>query len=55
MIPLLTVERGWIGVGGLVLLLLLEAVCPFRRPVDSTWRRYVINLFIAGSKINHSV
>ena len=37
-----------IGVGGLVLLLLLESVRPFRRPVESRWRRYAINLFIGG-------
>ncbi len=48
-VPLLTVERGWIGVGGFLLLLLLEAVYPFRRPVQARWRRYLINLFIAGS------
>lgn len=49
MVPLLTVERGFIGMGGLALLLLIESVRPFRRPVDSRWRRYVINFFIAGS------
>lgn len=49
MVPLLTAERGWLGIGGVVLLLLLESVQPFRRPVDSRWRRYLINLFIAGS------
>jgi len=49
MVPLLTVERGFIGVGGLCLLLLLESVRPFRRPIESRWRRYAINLFIAGS------
>ena len=49
MVPILTVERCFIGVGGLLLLLLLEAVWPFRRPVDSRWRRYAINFFIIGS------
>ena len=45
----LMVERAIIGIGGFFLLLLLEAVCPFRPPVDSRWRRYAINLFITGS------
>ncbi len=49
MVPLLTIERGFIGVGGLLLLLLLELVWPFRRPVESRRRRYAINFFIAGS------
>jgi len=49
MIPLSTIERGTIGVAGLVLLLLAEALWPFRRAVESRWRRYLINLFIAGS------
>lgn len=49
MVPLLTVERGFIGVGGLVLLLLFESLRPFRRPSEERWRRYAINLFIAGS------
>jgi sterol desaturase/sphingolipid hydroxylase (fatty acid hydroxylase superfamily) len=49
MVPLLTVERGFIGVAGFILLLLLEQVLPFRRPVESRLRRYVINVFIAGS------
>jgi len=49
MVPLLTVERGVIGISGFVLLLLLESVWPFRRPVESRWRRYVINFFIGGS------
>ena len=49
MVPLLTVERGVIGVGGLALLLLAELVWPFRRPVESRWRRYAINFFITGS------
>ena len=49
MVPLLTVERGYIGLAGFFLLLLLEAVWPFKRPVESRWRRYAINLFIAGS------
>jgi len=49
MVPVLTVERGVIGVAGFILLLLLESVRPFRRPVDARWRRYAINLFITGS------
>ena len=49
MVPLLTVERGFIGVGGFILLLLAEQVCPFRRPVDSRFRRYTINIFITAS------
>lgn len=49
MVPLLTVERGFIGVGGLLLLLLIEQVWPFRKSVDSRWRRYIINFFITGS------
>lgn len=49
MAPLLTVERGVIGVGGFILLLLIESVWPFRRPVESRWRRYAINFFIIGS------
>lgn len=49
MAPLLTIERGTIGVAGLVLLLLAEALWPFRRAVESRWRRYLMNLFIAGS------
>jgi len=47
--PVLTVERAVIGIGGFALLLLLEAVRPYRRPVDSRWRRYCINLCILGS------
>ena len=49
MVPLLIAERGVIGIAGLALLLLAESVWPFRQPVESRWRRYVINLFIAGS------
>ena len=49
MVPLLTVERGVIGIGGFILLLLAEAVWPFRKPVESRWRRYAVNLFIATS------
>ena len=49
MVPLLRAERVWIGVGGLALLLLIECVRPFRRPVESRWRRYLINLCITGS------
>ena len=48
-VPLLTLERGYLGVAGFFLVLLLEAVWPFRRPVESRWRRYAINLCIAGS------
>ncbi len=48
-VPVLIVERGVIAFGGLILLLLLESVQPFRRGVESRWRRYAINLFIAGS------
>jgi len=47
--PVLTLERAVIGIGGFILLLLIEAVWPYRRPVDSRWRRYVINLCIIGS------
>lgn len=49
MVPLLTTERAIIGVGGFVLLLLAEAVWPFRKRVDSRLRHYLINLFIGGS------
>ena len=49
MVPLLTVERGFLGVGGFILLLLVENVWPYRRPVESRWKRYTINLFITGS------
>lgn len=49
MVPLLTVERGVIGVGGFMLLLLIESVRPFRQPRDARRRRYAINFFIAGS------
>lgn len=35
--------------GGVILLLLIESVWPFRPRVESRWRRYAINLFIAGS------
>jgi len=45
----LTGERVIIGVGGFVLLLLIESVRPFRAPVDSRWRRYAINGFILSS------
>lgn len=44
-----TGERVIVGVGGFVLLLLIESVRPFRAPVESRWRRYAINLFIGGS------
>ena len=49
MTPLFTAERGLIGVGGLILFVLAESVWPFKQPVDSRWRRYAINLFIASS------
>lgn len=49
MVPLLTVERGVIGVGCFVLLWLVELVRPFKPPVDSRLRRQAINLFIIGS------
>jgi sterol desaturase/sphingolipid hydroxylase (fatty acid hydroxylase superfamily) len=49
MVPLLTVERGFIGVGGFIVLLLAESVWPFKRLEESRWRRYAINLFIGGS------
>lgn len=49
MVPLLTAERGWLGVGGLLLLLLIESARPFRKPIESRWRHYLINLFIGGS------
>jgi sterol desaturase/sphingolipid hydroxylase (fatty acid hydroxylase superfamily) len=49
MVPILTAERGFIGVAGFFLLLLVESLWPCRPAVDSRWRRYVTNLFIAGS------
>jgi len=49
MVPMLMVERSVIGLSGFVLLLLIESAWPFRQPVESRWRRYAINLFIAGS------
>ena len=49
MAPILTVERAFLGVGGFVLLLLLEQLWPFRPQAESRWRRYAINLFITGS------
>jgi len=45
----LALERVVLGLGGFVLLLILETLCPFRRLVESRWHRYVINVFIAGS------
>ena len=45
----LAVARGVIGVGGFILLLLAERVWPFRRPVESRWRRCAVNLFITGA------
>lgn len=49
MVPLLTGERGIIGVGGLVLLLGIEWLWPFRAVCEPRWRRYALNFFIAGS------
>jgi len=49
MVPLLTAERGMLGVGGLVLLLVLENLWPFRRMIVARWQRYALNLFITGS------
>ena len=49
MVPVLTVERGAIGVGVFILLMLVESVSPFRPGVDARWRRTVINVFITGS------
>ncbi|MBI3320122.1 MAG: YbhB/YbcL family Raf kinase inhibitor-like protein [Candidatus Omnitrophica bacterium] len=49
MVPLLTSTRGLIGVGGLLGLLLVEQLRPFRHPVDQRARRYATNLFITGS------
>ena len=49
MVPVFTVERGFIGAAGFILLLLVESVCPFRPRVESRWRRYALNLFIGGS------
>ena len=48
MVPIVSGERVALGIGGLFLLILAEAVRPFRRPVDARWRRYVINFFIIG-------
>ena len=49
MVPVLTVERAMIGVGGLFLLLLIETVLPFRSRVESRRKRYAINFIIAWS------
>lgn len=49
MVPLLTTERGVIGVSTFVLFLLAETVWPFRPLVSARWRRYAINLFITGT------
>ena len=49
MVPVLTVERGVLGVGGLILLMLVESVAPFRKGADARWRRTLINVCIAGS------
>ena len=44
----LTAQRTVIGVGGLLVLLLLEQWVPFRRPVERYWPRLLRNLAIAG-------
>ncbi len=49
MVPLLTVERGFIGVGVFLLLFLAEHLWPFRQGVGGRLQRYAINLFITGS------
>lgn len=49
MVPLLVGERGVIGGGVFCLLLLVEAVRPFKRPPAAHWRHLLINLFITGS------
>ena len=49
MVPLLTVERGFIGVGGFLLILLIESVVRCRPYAASRWRHYAVNLFIATS------
>lgn len=45
----LTTERLVLGVTGFILLLLAEAVWPFRKPTQSRLKRYLINLFIIGA------
>lgn len=49
MVPVWSGQRVVLGIGGLLVLLLAEAVWPFRPPVDSRWRRYRINVCIMGS------
>lgn len=49
MVPLLIGERGMMGVGGVLLLLLVEQLWPFRQALGARVRRYAINLFIMGS------
>ncbi len=49
MVPLLTAERGCIGVAGFLLLLLIESVRPFRPEGPGGWRRRLINIFIAST------
>ncbi len=49
MVPIFTAERGIIGLAGFILILLAESVWPFRKPTQSRWRRYLINLFIGLS------
>lgn len=51
MVPLFTVERGAIGIGGFILLLLAESVWPFRPLVSARWRRYATNFFITGANV----
>lgn len=48
MVPLLTVERGIIGIVGFIGLLLAERLWPFRRPLEPLAKRYGVNLTIAG-------
>lgn len=47
--PLLSVERVGIVTAGLLLLLLAEAVWPYRHTVERRYRRYLINGFLMGS------
>jgi len=49
MVPILTAERGVLGVGCFILLMLVESVIPFRPATDARWRRTLINVFITGS------
>ena len=49
MVPILTAERGYIGVAGFLLLVLIESVRPFRPEGPGRWRRRLINIFIAST------